>query len=365
MRTGGTPPKSRGHILVDLAYYAVWTLLVGAAVWIAVRWLTPFLPAFITAALLQRPVRWLTARTGASRGFLAGVLVVLTVAAFAAVAGGIGWWLWRQAVELLGDQARIRAFADRLAAAWQTLAQWGERRLQQLPPAVADALRDMVAGISPADGPFGEWLLAAAGGLLRFATGHLPSLAFSFLVWMIATVFITADYRRITDTLTRHLPPRIAAVTQDLRTLCGGTLKQMAKAYLCLMGVTFLELCVGLWLLRVNGAIPLAALIALVDILPVLGVGSVLLPWAAVAALNGDGRFALCLVALYLVITVIRNLLEPRLVSRRIGLPPIVTLMCLYAGWRLFGLLGLVFLPFAVTVAVQLYHRRAKPRGVA
>ncbi len=365
MKTTANPSKSKGQVLVDLAYYAVWGVLAGVTVWIAVRWLTPFLTAFVTAALLQRPVRWLTVRTGASRGFLAGMLVALTVAAFAAAAGGIGWWLWRQAVALLGDEERIRAFADRLAAAWQTLAQWGERRLEQLPPAVTDALRDMMAGISPADGPFGEWLLAAAGGLLRFVTGNLPSLAFSFLVWMVATVFITADYRRITNTLTRHLPPRIAVVANDLRMLCGGTLKQMALAYLCLMGVTFLELCVGLWLLRVKGAIPLAALIALVDILPVLGVGSVLLPWAAVAALNGDGRFALCLVALYLVITVIRNLLEPRLISRRIGLPPVVTLMCLYVGWRLFGLLGLVFLPFAVTVAVQLYHRRTKASGVA
>lgn len=349
--------KSKGQVLVDLAYYAVWAAIIAFAVWFTWRWLMPFVLAFLTAALLQRPVRRLTAHTGVSRGFLAGALVVLTVAAVAAVAGGIGWWVWRQIITLLSDEVRIRAFADRLAAAWHTLAQWGEQRLKALPPTVAEALRDMTVDISP----LGEWLLSAAGGVLRFAARSLPSLVFSFLVWMIATVFITADYRRIVNVLTHHLPPRIATLTADLRDLCGGTVKQMARAYLCLMGVTFLELCIGLWLLRVHGAVWLAALIALVDILPVLGVGSVLLPWAGVAALNGDGRFALCLLALYLIVTVIRNLLEPRLISRRVGLPPIITLICLYVGWKLFGVGGLLFLPFAVTVGVGVYRRKTKP----
>lgn len=357
MNVTDKPSKSRGQVLVDLAYYAVWVAAVVFAVWITLRWLAPFLLAFVTAALLQRPVRWLTDRTGASRGFLAGVLVVLTVAALAAVAGGVGWWMWRQAVALLSDETRIRAVADRLAAAWHTVAQWCEQRLHALPPTVAEALRGITADVAP----IGEWLLTAAGGVVRFATRSLPSLAFSFLVWMIATVFLTADYRRTVNALTRHLPSRAVAVVADLRELCGGTVKQMARAYLALMGVTFLELCVGLWLLRVHGAVWLAALIALVDILPVLGVGSVLLPWAGVAALNGDGRFALCLLALYLVITVIRNLLEPHLISRRVGLPPIVTLLCLYVGWELFGLVGLLFLPFAVTVGAGLYRRKTKP----
>ncbi len=357
MEVSDKSSRSKGQVLVNLAYYAVWVAAAVFAVWISVRWLTPFLLAFVTAALLQRPVRWLTDRTGASRGFLAGVLVVLTVALAAAVAGGVGWWVWRQAVALLSDETRIRAVADRLAAAWNTVAQWVEQRLGSLSPSVAEALRGMTEDVAP----IGEWLLTAAGGVVRFATRSLPSMAFSFLVWMIATVFITADYRRIVNALTRHLPPRAAAVAADLRDLCGGTVKQMARAYLCLMGVTFLELCVGLWLLRVQGAVWIAALIALVDILPVLGVGSVLLPWAGVAALNGDGRFALCLLALYLIITAIRNLLEPRLISRRVGLPPIVTLLCLYVGWTWFGLVGLLFLPFAVTVGVGLYRRKTKP----
>lgn len=364
MRDGGTRAQNRGQFLVTLLYYVAWALLIGGAVWVAVRWFTPFLLAFLTAALLQRPLRWLTARTGVSRGFLAGMLVVLLVAAVAAAVGGFGWWLWQRAVALFGDEERIRAFAARLTAAWETLAQWGEARLQQLPPAAEQALREALGGFSPADGLLGEWLLGAAGGVVRFAANSLPSLVFSFLVWMIASVFLTADYRRVTAALLQRLPPRAAAWGADLRTLCGGTVKQMARAYLCLMGVTFLELCAGLWLLRVKGAIPLAAVIALVDILPVLGVGTVLLPWAAVAALNGELRFAMWLAVLYLVITVVRNLLEPRLISRRVGLSPIVTLLCLYAGLRFGGFWGLLLLPFAVTVAIQLYQRRNKQSRV-
>ena len=72
--------------MVNLLYYAAWTALAIGALWVALRWLMPFVLAFVTAALLQRPLRWLAARTRVSRGFLSGLLVVLLVAAVAAAA---------------------------------------------------------------------------------------------------------------------------------------------------------------------------------------------------------------------------------------------------------------------------------------
>ena len=85
-----TETQKRGQFLINLLYYAAWTLLLGGALWIAVRWLMPFVLAFGTAALLQRPLRWLVARTGVSRGLWSGVLTLVLVAAVAAAVGGVG-----------------------------------------------------------------------------------------------------------------------------------------------------------------------------------------------------------------------------------------------------------------------------------
>lgn len=351
----------RGQFLVNLLYYAAWTALAIGALWVALRWLMPFVLAFVTAALLQRPLRWLAARTRVSRGFLSGLLVVLLVAAVAAAAGGIGWWLWRSAVTLVGDEEWVAAIAARLTAAWDTLGAWGERFLRRLSPDTQAALRAVLENLPTADGLFGEWLRNAAGGAARFAVQSLPSLAFSFFIWVLATAFLAGDLPRVIDFLYRWIPARFRGTVRELRTLCGGTVAKMAKAYLLLMGLTFAELCVGLWALRVSGALWLAALIALVDILPILGVGTVLLPWAAVSALTGDVRFAVWLVVLYLVITVVRNLAEPRLISRRVGLPPAVTLLSLYVGGRAAGAAGLLLAPFAVTLAAEWLKSREKP----
>ena len=344
--------------MVNLLYYAAWMALAVGALWVALRWLMPFVLAFVTAALLQRPLRWLAARTRVSRGFLSGLLVVVLVAAVAAAAGGVGWWLRRSAVTLVGDEAWVADVAARLTAAWDTLGGWGERFLARFSPATQNALRAVLEELPSADGLLGEWVRRAAGGVARFAVESLPSLVFSFFIWVLATVFLTGDLPRVTDGLCRLIPARFRGTVGELRALCGGTVAKMAKAYLLLMGLTFLELCVGFWALRVSGAVWLAALVALVDILPVLGVGTVLLPWAAVAALTGDIRFGVWLVVLYLVITVVRNFAEPRLISRRIGVPPVVTLLSLYVGLRAAGAVGLLVAPFAVTLAAEIWHKK-------
>ena len=97
----------------------------------------------------------------------------------------------------------------------------------------------------------------------------------------------------------------------------------------------------------------LALGIAVFDILPVLGTGGVLLPWAAVLFIIEEHGLAIGLLVLYLVILVVRNMVEPRIVGRQIGLHPLATLAALFLGLKLFGLVGLVAFPVALTVLVN------------
>lgn len=372
MASGGrsaTPPRlfdreqaaRRRDFLINLLYAATWTVLLGGVVWLLGRWLLPFVLAFATAAALQRPLRWLCGKTRASRRFSSGVLVVAAVLLMAAVLALLGWWLWRKAVGFFGDEAAVTELTDTIAQVLETLrdrlAGWSAR----LSPATRAALQAVLGEWGGDGGLFREWLSTAATGILRFVAKRLPGVVFGFVIWVIASVFLTVDHRRVMGFLHRQIPAHRQALADDVCTLFGGTVGKLLRAYLLLMLITFVELAVGFWLLKVPDAPVLAAVVAVVDVLPVLGVGTVLIPWAVVSLLVGEGASGVWLLVLYLIITIVRNVAEPHLIGERVGLPPLITLLCLYLGWQAAGLIGVVLMPLAATVLVQLQKRGHLP----
>ena len=120
------------------------------------------------------------------------------------------------------------------------------------------------------------------------------------------------------------------------------------------MGLVFVLLTLGLWVLGVDFPLLFGALIALVDALPVFGSGTVLLPWALVALLQADKVRGIGLLLLYAALTLTRAALEPRVVGRQMGLHPLLTLMAFYLGYRLMGVAGMILLPIGAMVSKQL-----------
>ena len=101
-----------------------------------------------------------------------------------------------------------------------------------------------------------------------------------------------------------------------------------------------------------------ALLISFIDLLPVLGTGAVLVPWGLVLILGGNYLNGVIIIAIYLVVMMVRNFLEPRIVGKQIGIPPIVSLILLFCGLKLFGFLGMVFSLLSLVVIVNLYKEK-------
>ena len=120
------------------------------------------------------------------------------------------------------------------------------------------------------------------------------------------------------------------------------------------MLITFFELLIGLMLLKAEGAFIISAVTAFLDALPVLGAGIVLLPWAAINLLTGDAARGIGLMILWGVITLVRSCIQAKLLGDQMGLPPLVTLMAIYAGWCLAGVWGMVLFPMLALTAKQL-----------
>jgi len=184
--------------------------------------------------------------------------------------------------------------------------------------------------------------------------GSVPSFLVKFIITIVASFFFVSDYYAITSFLARQLPQKARDMLFKVKEKGVDVIFKFGRAYAILLSITFVELLIGFSLLRVDYALLIALLTAIVDILPVLGTGTVLIPWAAAMLILGNFPLGIGLLILYAIITVVRQMLEPRVVGKQIGLYPLVTLVCMFVGTYLFGFVGLFGLPIIATVLVQL-----------
>lgn len=196
-----------------------------------------------------------------------------------------------------------------------------------------------------------------AGELLHLASNILsrvPGRALSFGTAIIASFMISAKLPALKEAVRSRLGSgKIQPLLDTLRRLRHSIFCWL-KAQLKLSAITFSLSISGLLLLRVPQAVVWAVLIALVDAFPILGTGTVLVPWSFVSFLQGDHLMAFGLLGLYSAAVITRTVLEPRLVGKQLGLDPLITLIALYTGFKLFGILGMIFAPVLAVTATEL-----------
>ncbi|WP_078414015.1 sporulation integral membrane protein YtvI [Priestia abyssalis] len=185
--------------------------------------------------------------------------------------------------------------------------------------------------------------------------GWLPDAATVIIFSLLATFFISKDWYRLGAAFQRFLPLKARksgqTVFSDLRKALFGFL----QAQLTLISITTVIVLIGLLILRVEYAITIAVIIGLVDILPYLGTGLIFIPWIIYAFFSGETSFAVGLSVLYSVVVVQRQVMEPKILSSSIGLDPLATLVSLFVGFKLFGLLGLIAGPVTLVLLKTLH----------
>ena len=193
--------------------------------------------------------------------------------------------------------------------------------------------------------------------LLGQVTVGLPSFVVSFIFAIISSFFIAMDYGKITRFLLLQLNEKQQQVVMTTRYFIKDTILQFLIGYGKIMCITFVELCIGLSVLGVDNSIIISFLIALFDVLPVFGTGGIMIPWIIISLLMQDIKLAVGLTIVYLIITLIRNIIEPRIVGEQIGLHPLLMLLSMYLGIRFFGFLGLFLLPATLLLIKELNEK--------
>ncbi len=197
-------------------------------------------------------------------------------------------------------------------------------------------------------------LLSKIGSFLSF----FPSAILFTVIMFVALFYIGCDYEKISRFLTRQLSEKTLKNVKEVKKVFLTTSSELFKAYFLITLITFSQLVAGLLVLKVRYAVLLALVIAIVDMLPVLGTGTVLVPWAIGCYIMGDMPRCIGLIVIYAIITLVRQIAEPKIVGTAVGLHPLVTLISMYVGIKLIGFAGLFLFPMGAIILKSLNDKK-------
>ena len=365
--------ERRKVTLVNIAYYTVIVALFYLFMKYAFGLVAPFIFAFAVAILLQKPLRIISEKTKIKKNILGAVAVLLIISVVIAAVVLVGYRLF---VEFKGFGEYIMSRMSDIPGMILAAEEWILAKITVLPDTLEKTVSDSVTGIvdrilmvseeevsnipQSGDGGFDlSFLATPLGGLLSTAK-EIPGIFAAVFMSIIACFFITCDYDKFRILISENISREHEIAIVKTRKLLGGILGKMLKSYATLIFITFCEVSIGLNILKLIGVysggyiLVLSIITAIVDILPVLGTGTILIPWAVFNLFTGNIGLGIGLIVLYAVITVIRQVIEPRLVAMNVGLHPAITLFGMYLGVQLFGVLGIFILPITFVLVKAL-----------
>ena len=328
----------------------------GAVVYLAFRYalplVLPFLVAYAVSCLVRPTANKIASRTHLPRGMCASVLLLL-------VFGLGGWGIWAGSVRLVSELGNL---VERLLSeggildAMDALMLWAEEIGTRFgfwgtEEGNAQAFYDAVMRT------VGNVLSSVAARLPEIAANifsALPSVLFFLVVSVVACFYFCMDGMQFSREVSAFLPSKWRQKLPQIGQAMRDIFRKYIKAYGILLALTFALLLVGFWILRIEYAFLLAFLIALADLLPVIGVGTILIPWGIVMLLQKNFYVGFGLLILYLVISLVRQVAEPKVLGKSLGLHPLLTLFATYVGFSLFGIIGMILAPIVALLAKRL-----------
>jgi sporulation integral membrane protein YtvI len=343
------------EFIIKAFYYGLWVGVVFLLLYFGLSLVSPFIFAFIFAYIIRRlavrtnraihiPIRWIS-----------GFYVLVFYGTIGVLLAFLG----------IATVARLADFVANLPGLYETQVQplfngifeSVRKTVLLMDPDIADALTglydQLLKSVGSMLGNFSGWMLSWISDLVS----SVPGLAIKILLMIIATFFAAMDFDRFTIFVSRQISPERKVLLMHIRDYLTGTVLRLLRAYAIIMSITAIELSIGLTIIGIHNAILVALCIAAFDILPILGTGGIMIPWTIIVLLQGDIRLGISILAVYLIVTVVRNIIEPKIVGPQLGLHPLVTLISLFVGAQLFGVLGLFGFPITLSLLLHLNNK--------
>ena len=314
----------------------------------------PFLIAFIISLIIEPLIRKVMKLTNLTRKVSA---IITLVFVFSIIIGLLIWGVLGAITESTNILSNLNGSMENLATKFSNLIANFKLDSIKMPEELKVLIQNML------DSALGEGtniIQELLTGIIN-TVKHIPQILIYVGITILATYFVCTDKMYILDQMEHHLPrnwvTKVGYKARKVISSLGGYLK--AESILIL--ISFIIVLVGLFLfefigMNVKYPLMMALAIGFVDALPILGSGTVIIPWAVISASYGDIKLAIALLILYIIIIVTRQLIEPRIVSSHIGIHPIFTLIAMYTGFKLIGIIGMFIGPIILIILKNVFE---------
>lgn len=350
---GGVKLEIKKRFLINIMYFAVILIIGFVALKYLFPLLFPFIFAFIVSAILQKPIAFVSEKTKLSKKLCAIIIIVLILIIISTIIFLIGNTV---ANNIESFVSLVANKIENLPSIIENLKQGILNLTSNLPTGIRNKITEYMNNFFDIFlSSDNDIMNAPINGVFGVAK-KIPSIFLAIIVSIIATVFLSIDYRRIVNFIIRQLSPKNQNTVMAIKKVFFSTALKLLKSYFILMLITFAEVAATLYLLKILGVyrtdyvILISALIAVIDIVPILGTGTIFIPWAIYSIIMDNVTMGVILIVSYLIITIVRNILEPKIIGDQVGASPIITLVFMYIGLKLFGVVGLIALPLLVIV---------------
>lgn len=313
----------------------------------------PFLVAFIISLMIEPAIKYIMKKTNLTRRTSS---IIIFVIVSIVILGSLTWLiitLFSESSSLLQGLNDYFEKAHQIFDDFMKSFDFDKIHLSdEILGVIQNSTGDILNNLS-------NWIRKSLTNLLDVVTS-LPSIAICIGIAVIALYFICVDKIYILDQIEHHLPKvwvkKIGSHMRELIKTLGGYLKAEASLIL----VSFIISLIGLYLLKIIGfniqyPLLMALFIGFVDALPILGSGTVMIPWAIICGINGDIKLGIAIIILLIIMSVVRQILEPKLVSKNIGVHPIFTLIAMYTGFKFIGVIGLLIGPIVLIIVKNIF----------
>ena len=349
-------------MIINMSYWTrvlkniLYVILILLGLYIALElsiFYMPFLIAFIISLMIEPAIKKIMKKTHLTRRTSSIIIFVLVSAV---IIGGLAWLLITLFSESSSLLQSLYDYFDKRYVTCHNLINYFDFDNIHLSDEILEVIQNSTGDFLTTAS---DWLRNILNNLINFVTS-IPSIAICIGITVIALYFICVDKIYILDQIEHHLPrlwvKKISVHLKELIQTLGGYLK--AEATLIL--VSFIISLIGLYILQIVGfniqyPLLMALFIGFVDALPILGSGTVMIPWAIICALNGDINLGIAIIVLLIIMSVVRQVLEPKLVSKNIGVHPIFTLIAMYTGFKVIGIIGLLVGPIVLIIVKNIF----------
>lgn len=344
--------EKRRNFVISAFYFFIIAAIIFVAFRYAMSIMAPFIVSAFIVVILKPVIEFCTSKLKIKRKISAIVVMAL----FYAILGVIcGLAIARSYIYLKGLFTELpQLYRSNVEPALDTVFNNIEGWLQKLDPSLSSLINSAFDKVTDSIGSVVSNYSVKMVGILSGIAAKIPAIIVGIIFTIVSSFFFAGDYHKVTGFVMRQLPEKARNILVTAKNYTFGIIGKYIRSYTLIMVITFFELATGFWVVsKITGLanpIFLALIIAVFDLLPVVGVGTVLIPWSAISFVMGDFVMGLCMILLYLMVLAIRHTIEPKIIGKQVGLHPLVTLVAMYVGSKLFGILGLFGLPISLSL---------------